>query len=291
MNILYCGDSNIEIGMKLSILSILEWTKEPVNVYVLTMGLETEKKIYTPVSDQCIHEVDQYMKNQNPMNSIVKLDVSTEFLAEVPMENLETRFTPFCMLRLFADQVEALPDKILYLDNDVLCRGKIHELYQMDVSDYEYIGVLDHYGSWFFRKKFYQRDYVNSGVLLLNMKKIKETGLFEKCRVACREKKMFMPDQTALNQLAQSKKLANRRFNEQRQIKKDTVLQHFTTSFRLFPIFHYVTVKPWMVDEVHRILKLKDYDELFDKYESIFGKMDVKVHGGRYLMIKDIKIG
>ena len=43
-------------------------------------------------------------------------------------------------------------------------------------------GSLDYYGKWFFKNKKIKFNYINSGVLLLNLKKIRETGLFKKAR-------------------------------------------------------------------------------------------------------------
>ncbi len=43
---------------------------------------------------------------------------------------MKTRFTPCCMLRLFADEILELPDKILYLDNDVICRKRLPRILQ-----------------------------------------------------------------------------------------------------------------------------------------------------------------
>ena len=63
-------------------------------------------------------------------------------------------------------------------------------------------GSLDYYGKWFFKNKKIKFNYINSGVLLLNMKKIRETGLFKKAREMCQNKKMFMPDQSSLNKLS-----------------------------------------------------------------------------------------
>ena len=105
---------------------------------------------------------------------------------------------------------------------------------------------------------------------MLNIKKIKETGLFEKARKMCQSEKMFMPDQSALNRLAISKKIMQRKYNEQRKLKKDTVLQHFTTSFRLFPILHTVTIKPWDIENVHKKLKIHEYDDILEKYKKIY---------------------
>ena len=131
-------------------------------------------------------------------------------------------------------------------------------------------GVLDFYGRWFFRKNFFKFDYINSGVLLLNIDEIKKTKLFEKARKMCIEEKMFMPDQSALNKLAQNKKICQRKYNEQRRLKKDTVMQHFTTTFRLFPYFHHITLKPWEIDRVHNEYKIFEYDDILKEYERIY---------------------
>lgn len=109
--------------------------------------------------------------------------------------------------------------------------------------------------------------------MLLNLVKIKETGLFKNARKMCQETKMFMPDQSALNKIALRKKIMPRKYNEQRRLRKDTVLQHFTTSFRLFPILHTVTVKPWNIEEVHNRLKLTEYDNILEEYCKFYNSM------------------
>ena len=269
MNLLYCGDSNIEKGLLLSLLSIVKQVTEPLHVYVMTLSLQTAKRNYTPVSDECISAAEELLRRVHPHSTVSKINASAAFCEELPSANLDTRFTPCCMLRLYADKFEEIPDKILYLDNDVLCRMNFSDFYHQNIEDCELVGVLDHYGSWFFRRNIFKRDYVNSGVLLLNMKLIRATKLFERCRRLCREKKMFMPDQSALNKLSASKRLADRRFNEQRHLQTDTVFQHFTTHFRFFPFFRTVTVKPWQFESVHEKLKLHEYDALFKEYTAL----------------------
>ncbi len=272
MNIMYCGDKNMENGLLISVMSLCKNTTEKLNIYVLTMTLDYNGKHYEPLSDEAARFVEEYINKNHKQGGFVKVyDVGEYFKENTPGVNMKTRFTPFCMLRLYADRITEIPDKILYLDTDVICRKDIKEFYETDVTKYEFIGVLDYYGSWFFRKKFYKRDYVNSGVLLLNMRKIKETGLFKNSREMCANKEMFMPDQSALNKLCKYKGFAHRKYNDQRRLHKDTVMQHFTTSFRLFPYFHAVTVKPWDVERVHSVLKLHEYDELLNEYLKIKG--------------------
>lgn len=271
MNILYCGDLNIEEGMILSIVSVVKNIREALHIYVFTMELSDvmEGKCYMPVSESCIEVLDRYVKKKHPASFVKSYDLTTEFRNELPVENMKTRFTPYCMLRLFADKVDEIPDRILYLDNDVLCRKDFTEFYHQNLAGWEFAGVLDYYGSWFFRQKIHKRDYVNSGVLLFNMDLIRRTKLMQKCRARCMTRRMFMPDQTALNKLATTKKLVERCYNDQRHLHTDTVFQHFTTSFRLLPWLHTITVKPWQTERMHSKLKLHEYDDLLWDYEDI----------------------
>ena len=266
MNILYCGDRNIADGLMISVLSLLRQVREPLKVYVLTMGYQSEGKSVLPLSWELIGEIDRRMKQADPANEITLIDVSDLFAMQPPKANLRTRFTPCCMLRLYADMLPELPGRLLYLDNDVVCRRDCSDFYYQNLDDLELIGVLDHYGKYFFRKHPLKMDYLNSGVLLLNLQTIRQTGLFRKCRRRCAEKEMFMPDQSAINKLAVRKKAMPRCYNEQRKLHEDTVFQHFTTSFRFFPWIRTVTVKPWQIDRMHDCLKLHEYDDLLAEY-------------------------
>ncbi|MGM9641728.1 MAG: glycosyltransferase family 8 protein [Eubacteriales bacterium] len=265
MNILFCGDSNIADGVLICTLSLMRHTSEPLHVYILTASVNTEKKKYTALDPRFSDFLGDLMRKKNEKSSARLFDITEKFNSMLPTANLETRFTPCCMLRLYADLVDGLPDRLLYLDNDIVCRGDPHELWQTNMDKTEIAGVLDYYGSHFFRKNIFRRDYLNSGVLMLNMQKIRESDLFARCRRLCRDKEMFMPDQSALNKLAE-KVILPRRFNEQRIEKPDTVLRHFSTTFRFFPRFRTVSVKPWNIKGMHEILKVTEYDGLLDEY-------------------------
>ena len=269
MNLLYCGDEKAEDGILISILSFLKHTEEQLNIYIMTMDLETDEKSFHAISDDAVRFLDRRVKQENPGNSVVKINAGDCFLADLPKANMKTRFTPYCMLRLFADEIPGLPDKLLYLDADVICRRDCGKFYHQDISGCELAGILDYYGKWFFRKNLFRMDYLNSGVLLLNMERIRRDGLFRKCRQLCRGKKMFMPDQSAINRLAKEKRIQPGRYNEQRKLREDTVLQHFTTSFRFFPWLHTLTVKPWQIDKMHEKLRLYEYDDILEEYRML----------------------
>ena len=269
MNILYCGDSNIADGVVMSVLSLLDNAKEPLNIYVLTAGVESNAGVCRPLTSDFEAFLLAEVKKKSPRSSVTLTDISDRLKNELPTANMKTRFTPCCMLRLFADTVSEIPDKILYLDNDVVCRSDPSDLYYTDVSGCDLCGVLDNYGGWLFYCGHVKRNYINSGVLLLNMARIRENRLFERCRALCRDKKMFMPDQSALNKLSSSKMLCERKYNEQKKERENTVFRHFTTSFKFFPIFRKISVKPWDEMGMHEILKTHEYDRLISEYKRL----------------------
>ena len=62
---------------------------------------------------------------------------------------MKTRFTPYDMLRLFADQIEEIPDQILYLDDDIIVRRDLTQFYNQTLGKIEFVGVLDYWGGNF----------------------------------------------------------------------------------------------------------------------------------------------
>ena len=270
MNILYCGDSKMKDGLLISILT------EPVHVYILTAKLSNRGfvkdggKDFEPLTRDYAQYLDGVVKESDSHNTVEYIDITDLFIANPPTANMRTRFTPYCMLRLYADLVEQIPSRVLYLDTDIICRKDFSEFYHQALGGHELAGVPDYYGSWFFKSdlKTIHRDYLNSGMLLLNLGLIRHTGLFARCRERCATKRMFMPDQSALNKLCGTKVISPRKFNEQRILHSNTVFQHFTTSFRFFPWLRTVTVKPWEIERVQNVLKIHEYDDIFDEYKE-----------------------
>lgn len=272
MNILFCGDRNVQDGLLIAILSLLENTQEHLDIYVLTLDMSMNGRIYSPIEQTFVDYLNETVSAQYDDRLYTKLiDTTDLFKDETPDANLSTRFTPCCMLRLFADKIDEIPDRILYLDTDVICRRDFGDFYYQNMDGVEIAGVLDYYGSWFFRKNIFKRDYLNSGVLLMNMCELRKTGLLSSCRHMCTTKQMFMPDQSALNKLSVSKRICERKYNDQRRLHSDTVFQHFTTHFRFFPYVRTETVKPWQTEEVTTILHIpeSEYGALFAKYYDI----------------------
>ena len=265
MNILYCGDSNIVDGLIISILSLIKHESGDLNIYVFSMDYEDKKS----VSEKTIKKLDELVKKTNK-NSFVKLiDVKKYFLEEIPLRNIDTLFTPYCMLRLYADLVPNMPSKIMYLDNDVIAYNSFKSFYDLDNSKYEIVGARDFYGKYFYSKNKIKKDYLNSGVLIMNLNLIKKSGSFKKARSMCQTRKMLLPDQAAINKYCKPKLIVKRKYNEQHALKNDTVFRHFTTTFKFFPYFRTQKVKPWNIDRLHEILKCHEFDDILTSYQQL----------------------
>ena len=233
ISVSYSGNKRIFEGLLLAVMSLAKTTDEELNVYVLTMDLRDENPNFQPFSDEQIAILDK------------------------------NGYTPYATLRLLLDLVPNMPDEMIYMDIDTMCVSDIKQLADVDISEYDFAATKDYMGRFWIH-----RNYCNSGVMKMNLKRIKEDKLFEKCRAKVNKTKMIMPDQTALNKYGK-KKFLPFKFNEQRKIKSDTVVKHFCKGIVFFlPFgFHIYNIKQWNREKVHKSLKIFCFDDLYERVD------------------------
>ncbi len=264
INLLFSGNEKVFDGVMTCMLSILKRTetKEAFNVYVYTMELTREKSDYTAMSDRQIAYLERIIKKYNGENRIQKVDVTAVYEKEFGhCPNERTYCSPYTLLRLFADMIPDMPDKILYLDVDIMFNRDITLLYETDVSGYEYAAARDHYGKYLINP-----NYMNAGVLLLNMPEIRRTGLLKKARELIRTRKLLFADQSAVYRSTTKKKMLPQRFNDQKFLHKHTVVRHFSKRLFWLPYPHTANIKQWMVSDIHRIFRYYQFDDILYDY-------------------------
>ncbi len=274
VNLLLCGNKKVFDGALTELISITNRTKEPINCYIFTANLTRIKPEYTEIKDEQIEFLNKVVKSKNPEHQVTKIDVTEIYEKEFKnCANEGAYCTPYTLLRLLADLTPEIPDKLLYLDIDMMAGGDISTLYNIDIEEYEYAAVIEKYGHWFIRP-----DYINAGMLLLNMKKIKETGLLEKAREKIKTKKMLFADQDAIFRSTTKKKLLPRIYNEQSKFnKKDTVICHFCKRLLWLPYPHTENFKQWNVEEVHKVLKCHAFDKDLEEYVKLKEEYNMRV--------------
>ena len=201
INIMFAGNYKVFDGILIASLSILKHCKEEINMYLLTMDLREVNENYKEISNEEINILQKLYSDKNKNSKVIKVDVKDIYLKELAKSpNSESFYTPYALLRLLAEKIDIIPDKVLYLDADIVVNGDIKELYDINIDNYEIAGARDYYGKFFFYP-----NYLNSGVLLMNMKRIRETKLLSRALNLCNKKKVFLPDQTAINKFARKK--------------------------------------------------------------------------------------
>ena len=182
VNVLYCFDSKFWRMASVSIESMLSNAKDTTQIIV-----------------HCI--VAPKTKGYRKIKKIIKSHKSGAGLVwrvikpkDNPYQNYNhIGWSPATYYRLLAYRLFKDLDKILYLDSDTMVCGDIAELYKTDISDYVFGAVRDMANindeknalgaviRDFSEKYLNNGPYYNTGVLLLNLKKMAENEhlLFE----------------------------------------------------------------------------------------------------------------
>ena len=267
INVLFAGNEKVFNGMIITLLSMTKHTKCKINAYCLTMDLRDVNEKFIPINEKQRAFLEKILTNTNKESSLKLLDLSDLFRKEmINSVNIGSHFTPYSMLRLFADLIPEIPDKIIYLDTDTIINNNLEKLWDIDIENYELGAVTDIY-NWASPSRWFKRFYFNAGVLLLNMKKIRETGMFVKTRDLCLNKKMLYMDQDALNRSVKSVKKLPVIFNSKDKYYDEIVVHHFCNVREGKVKFigkWWHRIKPWEVDFVKQ--KMSAYNDILDKY-------------------------
>lgn len=265
INLMLCGNDKVFDGMLITLISITKHTSEALNVFIMTMDLTDVDKAFRPITEEHRLIIENKLKEENSESRVTLVD-ETQIYKEEMLKNINrrTHYTPYIFLRLLSDKIDILPEKILYLDTDIVCYKDISELYNIDMTNYEIAAARDFIG-----RKWINRNYLNSGVVLMNLENIKKVNSFEACRKMCMKRRMVLPDQTALNKCCKEKLILEDKFNEQYKRNEDTVIRHFSMQLLYFPVIRPRNIKPWQIDKVHDVLKINDYDDIYEEFIKV----------------------
>lgn len=229
---------------------------------------------FLPIEDEQIEFLNEVVRAKSPESIVQKVDVTDLYNKEFKGSKNETAYcTPYTLLRLLVDLVPNMPEKILYLDIDIMVGGDLSQLYNIDVEEYEYAAVKEKYGCWLVCP-----NYINAGMLLLNLKLAKENNLFEKARNIIKTKKMLFADQDALFWSTTKKKIIPRIYNEQSKFnRKGTIICHFCKRLLWFPYPHTENYKQWNIEEIHKILKCYYFDNDLNEYIKLKNEFEKRI--------------
>lgn len=274
INTLFCGNYKVFDGILSCIISILKRTetKEPFHFYLFTMDVHHLREDYTPITEKQVDFLQKVVKSYNSENLVTKIDVTDFYNKEFANSpNEQCYCSPYTLIRLLADLVPEIPEKVLYLDADLLFNKDITKLYNIDIEKYEYAAAPDHYGKLVL---FWQKKFINAGVILFNMKKCKETGLFKKSRNEIRMHKLTFADESAIIRSTTYQLKISQRFNDQKFLYKGTVIRHFSKRLFWLPYPHTENIKQWNYTKMLAKFKYLCFEDVLSEYLYYKGKFE-----------------
>lgn len=213
--IMHCFDDNYVIPASVSFLSMLE-NANPRYFYKLYV-------LHTDISE----------KNQNILNSIVSkfnnadlqfIDMNNKFNDEFDVMKTKAHYSKEILYKLLAPTIFPQYEQIIITDVDVVFCGDIAEIYDEGQFDEYIAGIAYHNVLENFMRNTYEAQFsseeirkllIGSGLLCVNLKKMREDGMEAKC-VAYLEQNLHrlkQPEQDVLNLVCYPKiKLLPERF-------------------------------------------------------------------------------
>jgi len=244
VNIVFASDRNYIQHLSAALVSLLVNNRElAFTLYIISSGM-------TPKDRQRIDEI-VIGYNCEVRHLTVSDDLFVTLATEHPM------YPKGIYYRLL---IPSLIDekKVLYLDSDIIVNGSIRELYDTDLGD-AYVGAIEDPGFDRHDKLRMERSarYFNSGMMLINLAKWKESGVQKKVIdfIEHNPDAIWFPDQCGLNSIINGKwKKVPLKFNQQSSIfsegfddKFDCFNKEELQEARTKPvIIHYTSgSKPW----------------------------------------------
>ena len=264
MNILVTVDSNYIRPLKVMLTSFFTYHKNQNKIYLLHSNVKSTE----------LEELAALVKEHGSRFFPVRME--EDILSDLPVLRYFTREMYY---RLFAGRKLPEEKRILYLDPDILIRGSLENMYETDLEGNVLAGIedfavktllLEHKRELGFEE---EEKYINSGVLLIDLDRLRDTFREEELYRIAREKKEFLqyPDQDLINLMFRGKiKVLERCFNYNSgygSVKE--MLRYIAGGFlkeRKYPVIvHYMgQSKPWHPDYYGKFGK--EYRRYLKKY-------------------------
>lgn len=169
VNICMITDDNYIMPTAVAIHSmIVNKGSEKYNFYIITSNL----------SDNSENEFKKFERDDVSV-TIIREDADKRFsgLHQFTKDSICVASISALLKFLIPDLLSSL-DKVLYLDGDLIVQKDLYELYSIDLED-NYVAAVPDSSNLYWKNNFNTivRNYFNSGVMVLNLKKMRENNI------------------------------------------------------------------------------------------------------------------
>lgn len=203
VNIVFAADNKYAYYMTVAIQSLIEHVNPERNYDIVILATE--------ISEELQNQISSMQKDNISIRFVDTKNIFSEFDSDKLFCHLY--FSKEMYLRLFIPDVLKDYDKALYIDCDTIIEADVAELFDKDISEY-YLAAVKDYNSIVNHRHYPNvkiyfdnvinipdiNKYFNSGVLSMNLNKLREINLQEKTIELLEKHKEFLyPDQDILN--------------------------------------------------------------------------------------------
>ena len=275
INVGFCFDDNYAKYTGVTVASILSNSKQEDNIhfYFVTNNIteENKEKILSLKSIKACE-----MSFIKPADNLFDEFINVKTDDRLPLASF---------FRLKLSSILKDVDKIIYLDCDTVVNVSLREMFETDISDYPLGGVHDiSRRRLSIKTKFGpDGDYINSGVLLLNLKKMREDNVEEQFLTYSKEyaAEIFLGDQHVINYVLKDGKI------KVLHPKWNTQVGNFESRsyYSKYPsIVHYIGCqKPWLFgsrtyfkDFYYKYLDMTPWKLSEEEKKTFFVKNEIK---------------
>jgi lipopolysaccharide biosynthesis glycosyltransferase len=259
MYISYIADKNYSDYLLVSLFSLLQ-NNQPTRIFVI---VDFENKKFN-------RQIDKLSKRNKIPIEVIQIDKKS-IESQIPDAIATTQYTHAKIsnyYRLFLeDFIPPHVDNLLYLDCDTVIDGSIFELWNNNIDEFYFGAIRDsgvNYSSYLKTFNLTSLNYFNTGVLLFNLRKLRNDKFKGKCIdfIKTNYNRIQFWDQDVINVIANGKiKELSYEYNFQSfclslKLKKRPIVIHFTGNGN----------KPFDSNRIKN-----EYEFLFWKYARSFG--------------------
>lgn len=188
MDIVFICDEEYAIPTAVAIKSIEETNNGKKSIYIVSPSLKEETKLF--------------LKSLENNSTSINVLIYKKEVKEFAIQGLHV--SPAAIIKFDLPHIFRDKNKILYLDSDILVRGDITPLFSIDIEN-NYAAVvkdfkpLTYKPSQLVKLNVFHTAYFNSGVMLLNLEKLRKDGISDKLYKYRASGINYFMDQDALN--------------------------------------------------------------------------------------------
>ena len=211
MNVMFAANDYLVDGLELAIWTLLKHNHNTeVNIYVATMNIRLIEKDtgithnYRTIDDDqrnWLRKIVSYVGQGRANITFIDCAESYHKYLENSVNAL-TGFTPYASIRLLADIIFPDIDDLLYLDADTAIQGPLESMYNKYIYENKYCMA----GSFAYDAREGKGELV-SGVLVMNLKRMREEKFLERARDNYNKNEYIYPDQFALEEAGECERL------------------------------------------------------------------------------------